>query len=518
MTASRGAVRDIPPGRQRVSSTRLTGVKPSSAPAGVVVSRALTDRTHRWEPDHSRRVGVLSLPPGWPLIALLLLFPLWWALGFGTLIFPILAVPMVAELRRRRPLKTPPGFVLWALFLLVVVVSLVALGVNPPGTVASSIGARLPAVLLRLAEYASCTVILLYIGNLTAQELPQRRVIRLLAWSFLFTVAGGLVGTFYPHFEFTAPLEYVLPAHVRENSFVQSLVHPSAAQNQHVLGYQTPRAAAPWGYTNVWGNCYFILVLWFIVAAWSRATRRWHQWFAVGVLAISLIPVLYSLNRGLWLALAVAAVYIALRLAMVGRWRSFVAILGAAMIGLAIFTYTPVGSVVTSRLQHGQSNDVRVYTTEKALANLPESPIIGFGSTRNTQGSDQSIAVGSTASCPNCGQHTLGSNGQLWLELYAHGILGTVLFFGMGIVGLWRYRRDSSAIGIVTSTVLLLNLVASGYYNTLVAPLVFTFMSYALLWRRHMFMEEGAAVAAANQAQPVRPARRRRIAVAGGPA
>ncbi len=480
--------------------------------------RTLPRRRRIPTPAPPPEVRVLPLPAGWPLTALLLLFPLWWALGLGTLIFFILAVPMAAELMRRRPIKTPPGFIAWALFLVVVVISFIALGINPPGTVASTIGNRLPAALLRLVEYVSVTVIMLYAGNLTEKELPQKRLIRLLAWCFIFTVGGGLIGTFLPHFEFKSAVEYLLPSHIDSNAFVQSLVHPSAAQVMSVLGAgsDTPRAAAPWGYTNVWGNCYFILVLWFIVAGWTHATKPWHRWFTILVLAVSCVPMIYSLNRGLWLALGLAAVYIAVRLAMRGRWMSIVAIGVAGILGLAVLAYTPVGSMVTSRVEHGQSNDVRVYTTQKALDNLPDSPIIGFGSTRNTAGSDQSIAVGATASCQNCGGHTLGSNGQVWLELYAHGILGAILFFGMGIVGIWHYRRDRSAVGIVTSTVLLLNLFASGYYNTLVAPLVFTYLSYALVWRRHMIIDANLRSAAQVVAPRPGPVRRRRPALTPG--
>ncbi len=34
--------------------------------------------------------------PAWPLTGLLLLYPLWWALGLGVLIFPLVALPMAA--------------------------------------------------------------------------------------------------------------------------------------------------------------------------------------------------------------------------------------------------------------------------------------------------------------------------------------------------------------------------------------------------------------------------------------
>ena len=61
----------------------------------------------------------LPLRPGWPLTGILLLYPLWWALGLGVLIFPIAAVPMVVILVRQRrsgrPIALPPGFAVGAM-------------------------------------------------------------------------------------------------------------------------------------------------------------------------------------------------------------------------------------------------------------------------------------------------------------------------------------------------------------------------------------------------------------------
>src|SRR5205085_115094 len=204
---------------------------------------------------------------GWPLTAILLLYPMWWALGLGVLIFPIAAVPMAVVLwRRRRTVAVPPGFVLWVLFLAVVVVSVGALGEDPAGTVPGSAASRLVPAAFRLVEYAAVTVLLLYAGNLTEAELPQRRLVRLLGWLFVVTVAGGLLGVVAGRFQFSSPVELLLPNHLRSNAFVQSLVHPVAAQMMDVLGHASPRPAAPWGYTNTWGNDFCLLVGWFVVA------------------------------------------------------------------------------------------------------------------------------------------------------------------------------------------------------------------------------------------------------------
>ena len=419
-------------------------------------------------------------------------YPLWWALGLGVLIFPMLAVPMALHLLRRRPssLRLPPELLLLALFLITTVVGVLALGVNPTGTVPSSAGARLPGVAFRMIEYLSLTVLLVYTVNLDERELPQRRLVRLLAWLFVVTVGGGLLGTFAGHFQFSSPVELMLPTHLRHNMFVQSLVHPSAAQLMDVLGYSSPRPAAPWGYTNTWGNNFALLIGWFVVAvvAW-RGRRVVRLGAAAGVLALALIPVVFSLNRGLWIDLAVAGGYAAVRIALRGRlWVLGTAAVAAVLVAVLVVA-TPLGAVVRDRLANGKSNNVRMYVTQQAVSGMWDSPVIGLGTTRNTQGSDQSIAVGGTADCQRCGEHTVGGNGQLWQVLYLHGIVGTATYFGFFLAVLWRHRRDATPIGMAGGAAIAVSLASMLYYNSLVTPLAFTFLSCVLLWRNR---SEGA--------------------------
>ena len=87
---------------------------------------------------------------------------------------------------------------------------------------------------------------------------------------------------------------------------MQSLVHPAAAQLMDVLGHPSPRPAAPWGYTNTWGNNFCLLVVWFVVAAFGfREANRRNRLLATALLVASIAPVVYSLNRGLWIGLGV---------------------------------------------------------------------------------------------------------------------------------------------------------------------------------------------------------------------
>ncbi|MEV0645189.1 hypothetical protein AB0I28_07985 [Phytomonospora sp. NPDC050363] len=466
---------------------------------GVAGARALTDPGRALTVPKSARL--LSLPTAWPLTGMLVLYPLWWALGLGTLIFFIMAVPMAVWLVRRgranaaaaspglrRPSFTagialPPAFGLWLAFCAVVVISLLALELDPAGTIPGGLVGRLPGAMFKVAGYAAVTICLLYAGNLTERELSRRRLAKMLAWLFAVTVAGGLLGILAGHFEFTSPLEMLLPPKVAKDGFVKSLVHPSAAQVMDFLGYETPRPAAPWGYTNTWGNNLGILAPFAIVAAWAWPTGRMVRLGAAALLLVALVPAIYSMNRGLWLNLGVAGAFVAVRLLLAGRlW-----ILGAGaallLTGGILLAATPLGGVVQQRLDNGHSDDGRGYSTEQAVEGVSGSPVIGYGSTRKTIGSGASIAVGATEECPRCGGRVIGGNGQLWQALYAHGIAGAVCYVGFFLVVLWRFRHDRSPLGLAASTAMLLSLTSMFYYNALVTPLALTMLAYALLWR-----------------------------------
>jgi len=423
--------------------------------------------------------------PAWPVAGILAFYPLWWALGLGVLIFALLAVPMLVLLVRRvaagRPLRLPPGFGWWMLFLAAVVVSIGALGADPPGTVAEHASARLSGVVYKLVMYLALTVLMLYAGNLTEEELPRRRLVRLLGWLFVVTVAGGLLGVVAGRFQFTSPVELLLPAGVRGNGFVQSLVHPYAAQIMDIVGDDQPRPAAPWGYTNTWGNNFCLLVGWLVVAAWPRGGR--HRFWAVVCLLVSIVPTVVSLNRGLWIGLGLMVVYVAGRYVLAGKlWIIGPVLASAALLAVALMV-TPLGDVVSARLDNGKSNGVRSFLVERALDGFTGSPVIGYGGTRNTLGGRNSITVGESAGCERCGNFTVGGNGQLWQLLYAHGAVGTVGYLGFFGYGLWRFRRDRSAIGVAGSAALVSSFSAMLWYNTLVTPLAFMVLAFALLWR-----------------------------------
>ena len=194
------------------------------------------------------------------------------------------------------------------------------LGLTAPETAASPASHRIFSFTLRALSYLACTVVMLYAGNLNEDELPRRRLAWLMGLLAIYTVVGGLGGT-SPTFQFNAALSVLVPHSVQQGMLNQGMLHPSLAQIQNVLGTAAGRPDAPYDYTNTWGNCLAILAPWLIVAWYVEGTRR-QRWIAAAALVLSVIPIVYSLNRGLWLALIVAVIYLAVRLAARGRLTS----------------------------------------------------------------------------------------------------------------------------------------------------------------------------------------------------
>ncbi|WP_336207960.1 hypothetical protein [Nonomuraea sp. LPB2021202275-12-8] len=416
--------------------------------------------------------------PAWPIAALLLGYPVWWALGFGGLSVVVLAVPMGIILWRRRPIRVPRGFGLWLLLIAGYLVSALMLGEMPPGTYGELGAGRVIGYSMRLALYLSLMVMVLYLGNLSERELPQLRLVRMLGVLFMTTVAGGLLGVLAPDFSFTSPVELVLPDWLAGNPFVQNLIHPTAAQTQKVLGYASPRPEAPFEWANAWGSNMSVLLIWFVVGWWVYGNRR-RRALAVVLIALAAIPIVYSLNRGLWIGLGLAVLYLIVRVG--GRTR--VALCAAMATGALVFALSPLSALVTQRLDNPHSNDIRAFTVSATLAAAARSPVIGYGNTRNATGNHRTITTGRTGWCTGCGHPPLGSDGQLWLLIITQGFAGAALYVAFFVGAIRRHRADRTPIGLAGVLVMSLVLLYMFVYDGLVTPLSLYFISFALLWR-----------------------------------
>lgn len=417
----------------------------------------------------------------WPIAALLVGYPVWWALGFGGLSVIVLAPAMALVLWRRRPIRAPRGFGLWLLLLAGCLVSALMLGEMPPGTYGDFGAGRVMGYVMRLLLYLSMTTMVLYLGNLTERELPQLTLVRMLGALFVTAVAGGLLGVLAPHAEFTSPIERALPSWIGGNPFVHNLIHPTAAQVQKVLGHASPRPEAPFEWANAWGGNVSVLLVWFVVGWWIHGGPR-GRLAVIPVVALSAVPIVYSLNRGLWIGLAVAAVYL---LARLGTRARLVACSALAAATLA-FLLSPLPAMVAARLDNPHSNGIRAFTVSATIAAARTSPIIGYGNTRNAAGSHRTITTGRTGWCRDCGHPPLGGDGQLWHLMITQGFVGAALYVAFFAGAVRRHWHDRSPIGLAGVLVMILTLLYMFVYDGLITPLSLYLISFALLWRNSM--------------------------------
>ncbi len=167
---------------------------------------------------------------------------------------------------------------------------------------------------------------------------------------------------------------------------------------------------------------------------------------------------------------------------MRGRFVPLMGVVVALVIGFGALQASPLGDVLSERLENGKSDSIRSFTTERALDLAVDSPIVGYGSTRSALGSHSSIAVGKSEQCPQCGNVPIGINGYLFMLLMSTGFVGTFFFFAFGAVMLWRAGPDRSVIAIGGSLVILL----TGFYALLYDAstwLMVPFISLGILWR-----------------------------------
>jgi hypothetical protein len=385
------------------------------------------------------------------------LFPLWWAMGLSAFVWPIFAVPMALSLLRGH-VRAPRGFGVWLLFLLWVLGSATQLGEASRGITFG----------YRVAIYLAATTIFLYVYNASREALPDRRVILALALFWMVVAAGGFLGLVAPRFEFTSPVEALLPGGLARNQFLHQLVHPAAAQVQDIFGYDTARPKAPFEYTNVWGAV-FALTMPFVILAWSVTRSQLWRWAIRVCLVAAVVPVAASLNRGLWLSLGLGLVYAAARMAAAGRVRPLLGLLIGLAIAVGVVLASPLGNLIEARFETSHSVRGRGTLYSEATEGALQSPLLGFGAPRPSE-SDPSL--------PEVGTH-----GQLWLVMYSHGFPGLAFYLGWFGWCFWMTRKGRSRLAFWCNVVVFISLVQLPYYAQLPAQIQVTMVAAALALR-----------------------------------
>lgn len=407
-----------------------------------------------------RRRRILS--ETWPISACFAGYMFWWVLGLSAFIWTLVIVPVLVSILSRGRVRIPRAMVLWFCFLACVLLS---------GFEVKT-GTHFLLFAWRWSLYASAAVLFLFVYNLPRSQRLDRRVLHGLTGLWMGVVFGGYLGLLLHGHTFTTPIQHVLPAHLRANSFVQTLVQPVFAETQAFLGFPVPRPAAPFAYTNLWGGT--IAALTPIAFAEIALARRgpWKTVVTV-VLFASVIPMVISLNRGMFLSLLVGAVYVAVRLAARGQRRSLLTVLSLVAVAFVVVVATPLGHLVAASFSstHGNSNATRLSVSSQAIAGANQSPWIGHGV-------PQASTTGPTASTP-----AIGTQGQLWTVLFTNGYPATVFFVGFVLWVMWETRRARGMAGLWLHTVPLIALSQILVYGWLPTEVQVVLVASALAYR-----------------------------------
>jgi polysaccharide biosynthesis protein PslJ len=393
--------------------------------------------------------------PSWPFRVLFVAFPLWWVLGLANLIWLFLAVPMALGLMIRGRVRAPKGFGIWLLFLFWMLVS--ALAIND---------IRIVGWAFRAMLYLAVTVLFLYVYNVPRRILPVRTIAATMAAYWVVVVLGGYLGVLVPHGGFSTPVEKLLPDSLTY-PYVQELVHPKFAQvSGQVSGAEEsfpPRTQAPFTYSNEWAANFAMLVP-FVFIALAQLRRGGFRLLLLLLLPLSLVPAFLSLNRGLLLSLAIGLSYAAVRSTLHGRVRALAAVVLAAGIIVAVAPALPK----RAEQSQGESNQTRLALYAETIQRVAASPLLGFGAPRPSEDPSNPSA---------------GTQGQLWMVLFSHGLPGLVFFLGWYLWAVWRSRATPSRTRLWTHVTMVMGTLLLPVYGMLPSGLAVFMVAAAVSWR-----------------------------------
>lgn len=400
---------------------------------------------------------VKGLHPGTPFYAIGLM-PLFWFLGLGFFTFAIAAVPMAFVLLAMKPIRMPKGFGIWLLFIGWMLVSAVTL--EPTVN-------RYLSFTLRAGTYIGATIIFLYIYNLPRKYLPTGRVLGMIAGIFVFTaIIGGYLGLLLGETSIPTLMSFILPRSMLSNDFVRDVVQPPFAQTQDFLGFPLNRPSFPYSFSNDWAAT--LVPATFASIAAAGHMRRGRAWLPV-LGALALVPMVVSVNRGMWIALIAGLLYFAGRRALRGNLILAGRLLGVMVVAGALIMVSPLGEIITQRATTEHSVEARGDLYTDVLEALPESPVLGFGAPLAND---------------NPNRPAVGTHGMLWTALFSQGVPGGVLYLVF-----WAVMTIRTGLHARTQEQLLLHLaVASSlptmlYYDHLPAALPIMMMVLAVFFR-----------------------------------
>jgi hypothetical protein len=411
-------------------------------------------------------------------------YPVLWVLGLAYFIWPLLGIGFVLAVFGRPPVRVSPGFGLWVLFLMWMLASAMELSSHQ----------RYLLFSWRAIIYLTATALFLWVYNAAEHQLSADAVARVLTVVFAVAVVGGMLGVIDPTASMDSLAQHLLPRSWLSNTTAYAYVHPALAQIQFkALGHPIGRPMAPFAYTNQWAATVGVLMPFAVLAA-MRSRPGVTRQALIALLALSVVPIVVSLNRGLWIALGVGLLYTCVRLAAIGfRRQLFVALMVGAVVAVGV-AISPLGNIVQNRVgSEHSSNSSRASLYQQSFDGVSHSPMLGFGS-------PQPSTSGGT------GEARVGTQGQFYLILVSHGIPGIVFYLGWFVFTFVHALRRRTVEEVLWSCVLVISFVEMMVYDFLPLTIYVIMIACALLWRARMRQPSTRPVAAAVPRSLIRAA------------
>ena len=417
-------------------------------PASSADASATARLDGRWV-GTTRRLQRIAI--GWPLWCVVGGYPIAWILGLRLVVWPIVAFLLLVWVLRHcsTNLVVPRGVVVWAAFIGWTLIS--ALTVNSVN--------RLMAWGYRESLYLTGLVVLLFCVNATPREVPTWRFARAFSQLFTWTVLLGTLGLIIPNVNLTTPMELVLPSSLAHIDFIASQVQANMGVTATAINAVRP--AAPYGYTNEWGAALGILWPLAMYSTYHVRTRMARLWVR-GMLAFSIVPVIISVNRGLWISLIVAVAVVTIRAGIARHVKMTITAVVVAATSAVVILLTPLSEVITNRLVH-QNLGTRETLASSAVELTRQSPLFGYGAPQ-------------TLSVANSNDVSVGTHGQIYTLLVSHGVPGAAFYIAFFLAALFVTRRVSGPAVWAWAAVVVC-LVQVPFYNSIPVPLVLAMMA-----------------------------------------
>jgi hypothetical protein len=301
--------------------------------------------------------------------------------------------------------------------------------------------------------FAGALTSMVWLANVPRSSVPSELIVDWLAALFIMLVVCGYLGVLFSDFVQKSPFQLGLGP-VGNVGFIDELSRWRFAETQGFLGYKVARPSAPFNATNGWGAAIGILTPFFL-RSWilQPDRRRRRRGYLIGLAAV--YPMLMSVNRGLWISLAVGLVYYVARKALRGNLGPVLVLVGTLVAVTGLLLVTPAGQLVGDKLDKSdKSNDSRSTLYEEAFAGAKDSPLIGNGAPKRLP--DAPV-----------GMPPVGTHGLIWYLMFVHGFVGLALFLGWLGLEVLRSGRVRTADGWWSHLALVIGLVQVPFYGLL---------------------------------------------------